>query len=260
MKRRESIFPIFLLFLFLSLSIFFLSKVGGLDGPGSFIRSVIYPIEKTLYSLRPGNEKIKRLEEENKSLYKKIVDLQNLKKENAALRDQFETAYPKSLNLLPAKVVGAPGFIPGVLDPEYLIIDKGRDAKVEIGQAIVFKDNLVGEITEVSKNSSKVIILTNKNFSFTAKTSQTNAQGVIKGKEEEKIILENVLLSEELKVSDLVLTKGDVNKKGKSLPPDLVAGKIVSIDKKQSNLFQSAKIESLIDFKRLEMVFVVLNN
>lgn len=73
-------------------------------------------------------------------------------------------------------------------------------------------------------------------------------------------MLDNVVLAEGLEKDDLVSTKGDTDENGLGFPPDLVVGKIVSVNKKASNLFQSADIRSLVDFNKLETVFVITTN
>ena len=71
------------------------------------------------------------------------------------------------------------------------------------------------------------------------------------------MLLDNVLLSVELKKDADVLTKGDVNEKREGYPPNLIVGKIISIEKKQSDLFQRASVKSPVDFKNLEYVFIL---
>lgn len=257
MKKKEGVLLVFLIFLFLSFLIFGLAKTGYINGAVGLLETVILPVEKTFYSLKniafkdKSLEKLKELEGENIILAKKLADFQNIIKENNALKDQFQTSNPKSTNLLPAKIVGG--------TQEYLILDKGKKDNVKNGLAVVFKDNLVGKVVKVSEKVSRIDIVTNKDFSFRAETSETKAQGIIKGDGENQV-LENVLLSEELKVSDLVLTKGDLDVKGIGFPQGLIVGKIISVDKKPSNLFQSAKVKSLINFNKLDMVFIVIKN
>ena len=67
------------------------------------------------------------------------------------------------------------------------------------------------------------------------------------------------MLSDSLKKDDLVLTKGDVNAQNVGFPPDLTVGKIASVSKNPSDLFQKAEIQPLVDLSNLEKVFVVIN-
>lgn len=261
MKRNPSFFPSFLIFFSLSVFAIIVFKNNNFGGVSDLTREFFAPFEKVFLSFSQINitdGEIKNIREENKTLKKKLLELENLKKENSALSDQFKTTTPSSLKLLPAKVVSSQGFIPGINTPEVLIIDKGKRDGLLTGLSVIYKNNLVGRIEKVTGNFSRVNILTKKDFSFTAKTAGTSALGVIKGLSENEMILDNVLLSETLKANDYVLTQGDVDLNGIGLISDLIVGKIVSIDKKSSSLFQTAKVQSLLDLSKISDVFVVV--
>lgn len=259
MRKKESFVQISIVLLVASLVIF------GISGFSSgLLEKIIIPIQRTaidFFSLPKNvfiNNSIEELKAENLSLAKKLVDQWGLQRENLALKDQFETASPKSLNLLPAKIVGSPGFLPWVSAPETLVLDKGTKDNVKVGQAVVFKNSLVGKIERVSFNLSSVNLITAKTALLSAKTLKTQALGVVRGQGGGEMVLENVLLSDTLEPLDLVLTKGELTFEMLGFPPDLIVGKIASLDKKPSALFQSAKLKSLIDFSRLLTVFIVM--
>lgn len=189
--------------------------------------------------------RIKKLEDENLELLSRVADFEKIKKENAALSDQFQTAYPQSIQLLKADIIGAPGFF---------ILNKGLKDNLKIGMAVVVKDNLVGVISQVSANLSKVNLINNSSFSFTAKT-QNGVLGLVKGGGG-NLILDNILSSENIMEGELVLTKGDINSDGIGIPPDLVVGKITSVEKNPSSLFQKTQIASFVNFANLSFVFV----
>ena len=180
-----------------------------------------------------------------------------MQKENSALADQFATTSIKSQILLAAKIVGAPGFIPGVSNAQSFIIDKGTKDNIKVGNAVIYKDNLVGKVTQSNLYFSKVVLVTNPSFSSTVKTLRTQTAGVIKGEGGKQIILDNVLQSADIKVSDVILTRGDLDMKGIGFPPDLIVGKLVSVNKKPSSLFQKGEVVSLLDFSNLSTVFVI---
>ncbi|HZJ18567.1 MAG TPA: rod shape-determining protein MreC, partial [Patescibacteria group bacterium] len=70
--------------------------------------------------------------------------------------------------------------------------------------------------------------------------------------------LDNVLLSENLKKGDIILTKGDIDQEENGYPPDLIIGKIISVDKSPSALFQKADVVSLVDLSKLTTVFIIV--
>lgn len=205
-----------------------------------------------------GNQvgEVAKLRNENQILRKKVLEKQNLIAENKALRDQFSTSSIPSTNLIPAKVVGSPGFIPGITNPDYIILDKGEKDGLEINDSVVYQNNFVGKIIALSGNFSKVELAISID-SFTAKVVDgKEISGVVRGKGN-IIIFDNVLLSESLKKDQIVLTKGDIDENGTGIPPDMVVGKIISIEKKSSNLFQRAEVETFLNFQSLSTVFVI---
>lgn len=240
------------IFILLSGFVFFLATTGFLKGMETMLQNLTLPIQRFTKNLFPNvfiNTEIAKLKEENAVLFKKIVDQKELEKENRALRDQFQTTSISSRNLIPAKIIGS-------LD--YFVIDKGERDNLKIGQAVVFKDQLIGKITKVSSRFSVVTVITNRSSSFTVRTLKTSALGILKGQGGESgMILDNVLLSENLEINDLVLTKGNIDSKGIGFPPNLIVGKIVSVEKKPSALFQKAVVESIMDFSKLSTVFVI---
>ncbi len=252
MKRREEFFLVFFLFFALSILVFGLSKFGALNSVQSFLGTAFSPLRNSAFSVFSGlwiTPKGSTLEEENQNLRKQLVDINVLRQENAALKDQFKTTNPSSLKLLPARIVGISG--------ENLTLDKGINDGIVGGEAVIFKDNLIGKIDKISNNFSILVLLTGTDSSFTVRDLSSNAQGVLTGQGNEAMILDKVLLSENLKVSDIIVTAGDLNEKGTGYPPDLIVGRINSIDKKESSLFQRAKVQSFLNFQKLSIVFIV---
>jgi rod shape-determining protein MreC len=262
MQKKNSFIPYFFVFSILSLAVIFLASKTPIFSPvNSILQAVFSPVQSlsnTLFSKISGVEdskELNKLKQENIALSKKIIDQQKLIEDNKALRDQFETENPRSINLLPADVIAAPGFIPGVSVPETIIINRGGRDGVRKDYAVVYQDNLIGKVNKVYDFSSSIMLLTNSSSSFTVKTLKSNSLGVLKGQGGGAMILNNVLLSEKLQKDDFVLTKGEE----KGFPPNLIVGKISSISKIPSDLFQKAEVKSLLDFNKMEKVFVVLN-
>lgn len=265
MKRKENYIPFFLVFFGLTLFIILIGKIGIINSISSRINSVSSPIRENTVSILSFNsfkeEKIKAIQEQNEKLKSELRDRNILVLENKALKDQFAISSTESQELLPARVVGNPGFVPGVSFPQYLILNKGKNDGVRNGSAVIVGEYLVGKINMTLDNSSRVELINNKNSVLTGKIIPDDGAeiiGIVKGEGEDNLIFDNVLLTVELKKDTLIFTKGDVNEKGSGIPPDLIIGRIVSVDKKASDLFQRASIKSFIDPRNLEIVFISL--
>jgi rod shape-determining protein MreC len=266
MVGRKAAFGTFLIVLFISLLLIILSSFGLLNGATSLLSKITFPVQKSFYSafgraFGPSDSlKIKNLQAENLALNEKILDQTKLQEDIKALRDQFAVSNPNSTNLLQANVLGMPIFVPNVSMPETLVIDKGEDDGLRLGQAVVFKDNLVGKIAKLTANKSTVNLITYPDFTFTAKILNSKTEGVVKGLGGGEMILDNVLLSDSLKTSETVLTKGNLTIENSGFPADLIVGKITAVNKVPSALFQTAGIKSLIDLSKLETVFVYVGS
>ena len=250
MKPGKAIFPIFFLFLLLSLFLLFFFQ-NPLTG---WLQDLTVPIQRWTFgtashSSEPTSQE--KLQQENNDLRAQLAKMQEVERDNKALHDQFQTTKPNPKQLLPAVIVG--------MGRGALLIDKGTSDHVKQGNIVVVKDTLIGTVTQATDHLSLVTLLTNPSTSFTAKSAKTNAVGVIKSQGSDSLVFDNVILSDKLEKNDVIITKGDMNGNGAGFPPDLVVGKIVSVSKNASSLFQSAKVESLVDVSALRMVFVLVN-
>ena len=250
MKRSGAIFPVFIGFFLLSLLIFFFfhKPIAGV------LETLTLPIQKTLFGTihKPAENKtdVEKLRDENSHLLVELAKQKELEKENKALRDQFNSSSVSSQNLLPAVIIGT--------GDGSFIIDKGSNDGIEKGNVIVVKDNLIGRVVEASSHVSVVHSITKGGVLLSAQTVKTQTVGVIKGMGE-NMIFGNVVQSDKLEKGDVVLTKGDVDKNGNGYPPHLVIGKITSVNKRASALFQVAEVRSFVNLSKVEMVFVMTN-
>jgi len=257
------LFAVFLIFFILSILLFISSRTTSGKGVNGFFELLTVPIQRLTFDVLHNKTNLKtenKLREENAKLLGQLVKQKDLERENQALRDQFQTAKPPSKKLLPVNVIGLVSFVPGSSPVDEIIVDRGESDGVKTGDIAVFKDNLVGRVTKTSPHLSVIHPLTRKDTSLTAETVKTQALGVIKGRDGQDLILDNVVLSERLEKDDVVVSRGDTDSNGAGFPPKLVIGKIASVNKKASALFQTAEVEPLVDVSRLTIVFVVISN
>lgn len=251
MHGRKKSLPVFIIFISISLILVIFSNQGWLNDFTIIIQKMVTPLQKSSYSIFHKEDKgeLEKLKNENRDLRTQLVKLKALEKDNQALRDQFKTPNPSPKKLMPANIISMPALMPGISIVDNIIIDIGSSDNIKSGDNVVFKDNLIGKVAKTSPHMSVVNLLNHKDISFTAQTSNTSAVGIINGIGQDNMVLKNVLLSDELQIGDIVTTKD---------PPLLVIGKIVSVNKKASSLFQSAEVMSLINVTKLKIVFIVL--
>jgi rod shape-determining protein MreC len=246
MKPNKVIFPVFAFFFLLSVIIFFF-----LQRPlTSFFQYGTLPLQQWAFRISSQQDvppSLSQVQKENDQLRTQLTKMKEIERDNKALHDQFQTSDPDAATLLPATIIGS--------QPNALLIDKGDRDKIQVGDIVVVKDNLIGRVAKTTAHVSQVMLLTDPSISFTAQTVNTDTTGIIRSFNG-AIVLANVVLADKLQKGDTVITKGDVDTKGNGYPPNLIIGKIISVDKQASSLFQAAKIQSLVDTSSLRIVFV----
>lgn len=197
-----------------------------------------------------------KLQKENEKLQGELAKMEMLQQENQSLRKQLQTANPAPVTLLPAHIVGMGSFIPEVTPLEQIILDKGEKDGVSKGDTVIVQNMLIGIVTKSTAHLSVISLITSKNFSTTVRTLKTNALGVIRGKGEGRMILENVDLTDKLNKNDTVVSKGNIDSNGEGVPPDLVLGNIIAVNKRASDVFQAAEVKNMVDYSKLKIVYI----
>lgn len=263
MRRKQQIYLTFVILCLLSLFLLFFSVNQPILYIRGFAESIIKPLQKSAYHTlgiiyNDENIELNKLREENLELKRQVADLETVKKDNQALRDQFTQKKIQSQQLLPVSIIGSDAIIFGA-QPTKITLDQGIKQGVKKGMAVIYKDNLVGIIIHATDQLSIAALIVNEKITLPVKTLQTNALGIAKGKNN-SILIDQVVVSDSLKIGDLVVSKGEINEEGIGIPPELIIGKILAVRKKPSELFQSAKVDPIIDIKKLDTVFIVLTN
>ncbi|CAN5203953.1 hypothetical protein BH11PAT1_BH11PAT1_1730 [soil metagenome] len=263
MRRKGQYFLALIIFLVLCVTINLFAKGKVLRPVIGGIQFVFLPVQRLVFSsfsiaYAGGESQNRKLQTENKRLSLEMVKYKEQEKEIAALKDQFKNSPVSTQNLLPAEIVGMRSFIPGFGRPVNVLLSKGRRDGVIVGMGVIIQDRVVGKITGVSERLSQMNLVTASGTVITAKTLDTNALGVIKGEDDDTMLLDNVLLSDKLTVGDTVITGGTIDDHGLGYPPGLILGKISSIDKKPSALFQTAEVQRPVDVTHEKMVFIIL--
>ena len=139
---------------------------------------------------------------------------------------------------------------------ETLILNKGKESGVDIGMAVVVGEGLIGKVTNITKNTSTVKLITstdnNNKVSVKIKYNGTYLYKVLEF-ENNKLIIKGIDNSVELEKDSLVLTSGlsDI------YPSGVVVGKISEIESDKYGTGKKAIISSQVDFNNLRFVSIL---
>ena len=120
---------------------------------------------------------------------------------------------------------------------------------------VVNEKGLVGRITEVSATASKLQLITDPDSVINARIQESRAEGIISGQATGE--LEMLYISQDIMVTvgETVVTSG----LGGGFPAEILIGRVVSVHRRDYELYQTAIIEPRSDFSRLEMVLIITN-
>jgi rod shape-determining protein MreC len=251
------------LLLIVGAALFFLVNLGALNPFISLAQKITLPLQIGFYratngltnlgatTLEIGGLRTKNaaLTVENSTLKAENAKLKKLEEENTSLREQIGTSRRDLKIKIAASVIGSGGF--GT--KKVLLIDKGKNDKVEVNDLVVVKDILIGKIINVSPKVSSVQLLSDPDSSIPVIT-ESGAEGILEGKFGAEISITNVLQSEELTENEIVFTSGKDN-----LPRDLIVGEIGKVSKIEKEFFQSAVVSQLVTPEKLELVYLIEN-
>jgi len=208
---------------------------------------------RDLSELRQRNEE---LEAENARLTIENVRLEEDRKENEILRallnfTQVNPDYDYKGAEVRARVVGRD---PGNFQ-SYLIIDTGTEQGITRGMPVVTDRGLVGRISEVGANWSKVLLIIDPSSSVSALVQATRATGTVRGQIGGNLLMDLIPQKDAVHKGDIVLTSG----MGSNFPKGLIIGQVVEVYQRDIEMFQQAIVRPTVDFDSLEVVLIITN-
>lgn len=201
-----------------------------------------------IFAARFAAQENKALKEQTGKLLSENADLRKKLSEAEAMLSQEKHMDPRTFNLLPARPIGL---------GRYLKIDKGSNSGIKKGQAVVFDDNFVGKITNVSSDNSNIELLTDPSSKIAAfsQNKEGKAKGVLLGQFGTELLFDKILHEEKIEMGDLVYSEGLEG----LLPRGLILGKVTQVLEKQNEVFKQAKVTSIFGVGDLDLVFVIMD-
>lgn len=133
-----------------------------------------------------------------------------------------------------------------------LTIYKGYKDGISLGDAVLTPDGLVGVIAKTYEHTSVVNLLTNKNTSISVQVG--NSMGILCYREG-RIIIKNILNTEEINVNDEIYTSGLGN-----LPESIYIGEVSKVESINNNLEKVAYVNLKVSLDELNYLYIWRQN
>ncbi len=149
--------------------------------------------------------RITELENELTLLKVKTEKMAALTAENNRLRDLLGSAAKLQDNVLVAELIGVNP------DPEEqeVVVDKGAVDKVFVGQPVLDSQGLMGQVVEVSRYTSRVLLISDQAHSVPVQVLRSNLRLIAQGTGiDQKLELRHVNSTADIRVGDQLLSSG----------------------------------------------------
>ncbi len=235
MKRRKKHIKIYRLFFVISIL---------------FIIVIIYLYNDNLLALKSLSSSIFNLKEENYNS-KENIRIKELKKEIKELKE-INGINSNDYNYINAKIIKRNNSYWN----ESLTINVGKKQGIKKGNAVTYKNNLIGVISVVNNNTSIVKLITSNKKNYISACFISNDleyYGIIKKYNviKNELYLENVIGDFNINNEDVITSGLDGN-----MPRGIYIGKIIGIEKDKYNLSSKIIIKPSINYNNIKYVKV----
>jgi len=208
-----------------------------------------FTIPRDVATLRQSNtelqNKVSGLETQLIQMQQQLQELQVL----SSLLD-FARSNPES-QYVAASVIGR--------DPvpflRFIQIDRGSDDGLRHGMPVVTQQGLVGRIDAVTAGAARVQLITDSNTAVNVRLESSGIEAMLVGSVTGEVSLQQVPQGLTLTPGELILTSG----LGGNYPPGIVIGQVVTVRKRENDLFQTASIQPAVDLTNLPAVLAITN-
>ena len=202
------------------------------------------------FALQNTSRENERLRHENDALKLQLNQLQSKAAEADRLGTllSFRQAH-QSISMVAARVIGTSADTAS----QTIYLDRGERDNIHRNMGVITPDGVVGKVIESYRNTSQVLLLTDKDSGVGAMLAETRIQSPVGGVGEPLLSMKYVANDDIVNVGDRVVTSG----MDRIFPRDLPVGTVTQI--KPGNPFKQIRLRPAANLERLEEVIVLLS-
>jgi rod shape-determining protein MreC len=235
-----------------------------LEGLRHVAAVVLYPLQRT--AQMPGDAlgwvggyfvSLRELSEDNVALKRQSVEhaaasqaFAATQEENARLRAllAMRTRFPAGAKAVEVLYTGRDPFA------QKLFVDKGTDADVQAGEAVIDADGVIGQVTRVYPYLAEVTLVTDKDHAVPVQVQRSGVRSVLYGSGAGRPPeLRFMAPSADIQVGDVLVTSGLDG----TYPPGLAVARVATLERETGQIFARIACTPLAGVDRSEHLLVV---
>lgn len=215
------------------------------------IRVILFPFEeiKKIFLYRSTFNKYTKLKREVDLLRIKLIKQEEMAKENNRLKELLDLKWNSNYPVVIARVIAR--------DPSNwaaaAIIDKGEINGIRQGMPVINSVGVVGKVSEVGRQTSKVILLNDPNFSVPALIQRSREQGLVSGTLQGACRMRYLSSGVDVRAGDKVIT----SKLSTFFPEGLIIGDVVSVRESPEGPTVECIVRPAVSLSQTEEVLVI---
>lgn len=211
------------------------------------VATTVWEIATVYYQNKELREEVITLRQQNLQAYEYAA-------ENMRLREMLNyKTTAVQFDLMPAKVIGRESST----WTSMIVINRGSSDGIAKNMPVVTEKGLVGVITEVSPNASKVQLILDPRSSVgtLVQRPESRVAGIVQGNPSDPMLPQmiNIPRNADVIEGDVIVTSGF----GGVYPKGLLIGSVANIQNDDGGLLEIAYLYTAVDFQKLEDVLII---
>jgi rod shape-determining protein MreC len=213
-------------------------------------------LEQSVIGLWQEYVALRHVREDNRQLRR---DLEVLQRQNSDLRESAVAA-----QRLAALLEFKEQFVPQTVAARVMgrdstnwyssvILNKGDRDGIRPEMGVMTSAGIVGRIVKTGPFSSIALLVTDPHNAITGIIQRSRDEGIVEGTSQGRARIKYLPLLANIRVGDIVVTSGLTG----GFPRGIVIGTVLTMQKEEGELFQSAEIAPQADLSKLEEVLII---
>ena len=140
---------------------------------------------------------------------------------------------------------------------QQIVINKGADDGVYVGQPAIDAYGLMGQVVEVNAQQARVILISDSRHSIPVQINRNGVRAIAEGSGRiDTLMLPNVVATTDIKAGDLLVSSG----LGQRFPVGYPVGTVASITQKPGAIFVDVDVDPAAELDRSRHLLLVFSS
>jgi rod shape-determining protein MreC len=196
---------------------------------------------------------IEKLQAENADLRSRLITRKNADAQLKQLKNILDLAGTAGYKIVNARVISQGS---SQSFSQTIIIDVGSNGEIKKNMTVLSENGIAGVVKDVYPTSALILLASDPSFKIGARIASTQQIGILTGRGTRTANLQLLDNSTEIKVGDVLLSRGSIA--NRPFVPGVPLGYVTSVDNSAGAVAQTATIRYYTNFSALGVVAVVV--